>query len=218
MTPQQLAAAVGCRMDVAVRWLEPILDAAARWQIDRPERMAAWLAQVGHESAGLMRLEESLNYGAEGLATTWPLRFAIRGADGRPIPGRPNAQAQSIARKPAAIATAVYSGRLGNGDEASGDGWRYRGRGPIQITGRDNYAACGDACGLPLVDHPELLSADPGAGAASAGWFWASRGCNDLADRGAVRSITRAINGGFVGLDDRIARWERARRALGIIR
>jgi putative chitinase len=104
---------------------------------------------------------------------------------------------------------------MGNGDEASGDGWRYRGRGLIQITGKENYAACGSALGLPLLDHPELLEKPDGA-AMSAAWFWQTHGCNELADVASFSTITRRINGGLNGQDDRVRYWIKAKSALEI--
>src|SRR5690606_6779021 len=117
-----------------------------------------------------------LNYSAQGLAAIWPARF--RGAD-----GKPNARALALARKPEAIANAVYGGRLGNGPEASGDGWRYRGRGVIQTTGRANYRETGRALGVDLEGIPQLLE-QPRYAALSAAWFWAEHGLNELADAG----------------------------------
>ncbi|MHA5526101.1 glycoside hydrolase family 19 protein, partial [Pseudomonas aeruginosa] len=121
-----------------------------RFGITSPVRAAAFLAQVGHESGQLTRLVENLNYSARGLAATWPSRYL--GAD-----GQPNALAQRLARNPRAIANNAYASRNGNGDEASGDGWRYRGRGLLQITGRSNYRAAGTGLGQPLEQEPELL-------------------------------------------------------------
>lgn len=185
--------------------LEPLNRAMARFGVTSKVRKAAFLAQIGHESAGLTRFEENLNYTAQGLAKTWPNRFA----DG----GKPNALAMALARKPAAIASVVYANRMGNGPEASGDGWKYRGRGPIQITGREMYVAAGAGIGAPLSQEPELLL-DPEYGCAAAGWFWSVKGCNELADTGQFVAITKKINGGTNGLDDRRARWAKAKDVL----
>ena len=189
-------------------WAAPINEAAARFAISTPDRMAAFLAQTAHESEGFKRLVENLNYSADGLSRTWPLRY--RGPD-----GQPNETALRLHRNPEAIANNCYAGRMGNGDEASGDGWRYRGRGLIQITGRANYAACGTALGLPLLDQPELLEQPDGA-AMSAAWFWQTHGCNELADVAAFAMITRRINGGLNGQSDRVRYWIKAQAALGI--
>lgn len=175
-------------------------------EIDTPARRAAFLAQVGHESSQLTRLVENLNYSAQGLAATWPSRYL--GAD-----GQPNALAQRLARNSRAIANNAYASRNGNGDEASGDGWRYRGRGLLQITGRANYRAAGAGLGQPLEQEPELLE-QPEWAAISAAWWWASHGLNDLADRGEFAAITRRINGGTNGQAERLALWERAKAVL----
>ncbi|MGP3890930.1 glycoside hydrolase family 19 protein, partial [Pseudomonas aeruginosa] len=185
----------------------PALNVAKeRFGITAPVRVAAFLAQVGHESSQLTRLVENLNYSARGLAATWPSRY--RGAD-----GKPNALALNLARHPQAIANNTYASRNGNGDDASGDGWRYRGRGLLQITGRLNYRAAGAGLGLPLEAEPELLE-QPEFAALSAAWWWASHGLNELADRGEFAAITRRINGGTNGLEERLALWERAKAVL----
>lgn len=178
----------------------------ARYKIDSPVRVAAFLAQVGHESAGLKVLVENLNYSATGLAQTWPKRF--RGAD-----GKPNALAQNIQRKPELIANHVYADRLGNGPVDSGDGWKYRGRGLIQTTGKANYAKLGAAVGVDVVNDPDALLR-PELACLSAGYFWDSRKLNTLADAGRFEDITRVINGGTNGLADRLARWKRAKQVL----
>ncbi|MFU6657288.1 glycoside hydrolase family 19 protein [Pseudomonas aeruginosa] len=185
----------------------PALNVAMkRFGITSPVRVAAFLAQIGHESAQLTRLVENLNYSAQGLAATWPSRY--RSAD-----GKPNALALNLARHPQAIANNTYASRNGNGDEASGDGWRYCGRGLLQITGRSNYRAAGDGLGQPLEQEPELLE-QPEFAALSAAWWWAAHGLNDLADRGEFAAITRRINGGTNGQAERLALWERAKRVL----
>lgn len=185
----------------------PALNRAMqRYRIDSPVRQAAFLAQAGHESAQLTRLVENLNYSAEGLAATWPKRY--RGAD-----GKPNTLALNLARHPQAIANNTYAGRNGNGDEASGDGWLYRGRGLIMVTGRANYRAAGVGIDQPLEDHPELLEQADFA-AMSAAWWWANHGLNELADAGNFEQITRVINGGLNGLAERQKLWEKAKAVL----
>lgn len=181
-------------------------EAMTRFKIDSTVRAAAFLAQVGHESGGLTRLVENLNYNAAGLAATWPSRF-------RAPDGKPSALAEQIARKPEAIANAVYGGRMGNGSPASGDGWRYRGRGLIQLTGRANYTEAGKALGVDLAAKPELLESALWA-CLTAAWFWASHGLNELADAGRFDDITQRINGGQNGREERHALWERAKAAL----
>lgn len=177
-----------------------------RFSLTTPTRQSAFLAQAAHESAGFTRLTENLNYSATGLAATWPGRF--RGAD-----GQPNALARGLHRRPEAIANVVYANRMGNGSEASGDGWRYRGRGLLQITGRAQYQRCGAALELPLVEQPDLL-AQPEPAVLSAAWFWQVNGLNELADAGDFEAITRRINGGLNGLAERRALWAKFREAL----
>lgn len=185
----------------------PALNRAMqRYQITSNVRMAAFLAQIGHESAQFARLVENLNYSADGLAATWPKRY--RGAD-----GKPNALSLNLARHPQAIANNTYAGRNGNGDEVSGDGWRYRGRGLLQITGRANYRAAGQGIGLRLEEEPELLE-QPEFSALSAAWWWSSHGLSELADAGKFEQITRVINGGLNGQADRLALWEKAKAVL----
>ncbi|MQT27929.1 glycoside hydrolase family 19 protein [Pseudomonas helleri] len=191
--------------------------------IDTPRRLAAFMAQVGHESAGFTTLIENLNYSADGLAATWGARFAQRTSAGQYITvmdgGRvrrlPNSDAQKLHRQPEAIANRVYSNRLGNGSEASGEGWLYRGRGLIQITGKSNYQHC--SLGLygdeRLLETPQLLEQWPGA-VASAGWYWSSRQLNARADGQDFEALTRAINGGLNGHVQRLAVFE---RALGLL-
>jgi putative chitinase len=187
---------------------EPWLAAAAceRAIATSPARLAAFLAQIAHESAELARTVENLNYSAAGLRKTWPSRFPTL------------ALAEVYARKPMAIANKVYADRLGNGPEASGDGWRFRGRGLIQLTGRSNYRAAALALGLPLEGEPELLE-QPGPASRSAAWYWQDRGLNELADAGigeAFANITRRINGGLTGHAERVRYWARAKQALGV--
>lgn len=199
--------------DIAQRvaqWLEPMNAALRACAIDSAQRQAAFLAQVLVESGELRHKEEALNYSPERLQQVWPQRF-------------PNADiAARYGHQPQALANHVYAGRLGNGDEASGDGWRYRGRGLIQLTGRDNYASFARASGLDALANPDLLLAPEGA-ARSAAWFWQSHGLNEMADRAAggdgdavFVQITRRINGGTTGLDERKACWKRTRHALGL--
>ena len=170
---------------VASVFVSALNDAMARFKIEGRLRVAAFLAQVGHESGQLRTLVENLNYSAEGLVRTWPKRFNL-------------VTASAAARKPERIANIVYASRMGNGLAATGDGWRYRGRGLIQVTGRVNYQACGTALGLDLINHPGLLE-QPEHAAMSAAWFWATNGLNSLADAGDIQSIGSIINTGKRG-------------------
>lgn len=201
ITPQQLSAATGCRPEVAERWAAVISAAMDRFSINTPARQAHFLAQIAYESNLFTATVENLNYSAAGLLQTFPAKF------------KPS-ESEAFARKPASIANRVYANRFGNGKETSGDGYRYRGRGLIQITFKDNYRACGDALGIDLVGNPDLLIV-PRNAAISAAWYWDSHSCNELADAGDMQSITRAINGGLNGYDDRMALYKRAIGVLG---
>lgn len=202
----QIAAAVGCAASTAKRFEMPLRDACARFAIDTPKRLAAFLAQIGHESDGLSRTVENLNYSGPGLLRTWPSRFDER-------------TAKEFSRQPERIANKVYGGRLGN--SAEGDGWKYRGRGLIQVTGKANYEAITELMmamrppdAVPdFVLQPELLEA-PQWAAMSAGAFWDDHELNELADKGELERMTRVINGGLNGLTDRKQRYARALRVL----
>jgi putative chitinase len=206
-TEAQLVACLP-RVPALAVWHAALTEAMERFQITTPARCAAFLAQVGHESNDCRTLVEDLSYSAGRLAAVWPKRFPTI------------ASAEPYARQPEKLANLVYSRRLGNGDVASGDGWRFRGRGLLQVTGRSNYRAAGAALGIDLETHPEQLE-EPLPAALAAANFFASRGCNELADADReddddedfVR-ITMLINGGRIGLDDRRARWARAKAAL----
>ena len=177
----------------------PHLDAAARGWGVADYALPMWLAQLAHESALFERLVENLNYTSpQQIMQTWPKRFKTKTA------------AMAFVRHPERLANYVYANRLGNGDAASGDGWKYRGRCPIGITGKDNYRAAGEALGLPLLEEPELLE-EPVHAADAAGWFWKSHGLNRFASN--INACTRAINGGLNGLPDRMRLYNRASAA-----
>lgn len=196
-------------------WLQAIIDEAPRWDITTPLRQAMFLGQFSVETRGFTVFEENLNYSAEGLARTWKHRFAIISID--PATKReiliPNQHAMELQHNPEAIANYIYADAnrdplhaLGNINP--GDGWHYRARGP-QITGRTNYRRCGTAIGQPLEEFPELLLR-PAIGTEAMCWYWYSHAGNDLADKHDVEAVTRAINGGQIGLDQRRAAFERA--------
>ncbi|AXO88455.1 glycoside hydrolase family 19 protein [Pseudomonas parafulva] len=185
ITEQQLLLILPKARPVAGIFLPVLNRAMLRWKIDSRLRTAAFLAQVGHESGQMCNLIENLNYSAEALVRTWPTRFTAE-------------TAPAYARQPERIANRVYGGRMGNGPEASGDGWHYRGRGLIQLTGRANYRAAGQALGLPLEEQPELIE-HPEHAAQSAAWWWAQHSLNDLADAGRFREIGSIINTGQPG-------------------
>lgn len=177
-----------------IAWLISILEITPRYAIDTPHEMASFCSQIALESEEFLHLEENLNYSAQGLANTWA-RFSISGKRG----GSPTNQALSIQRKPEVIANIVYSNRYGNGDEASGDGWRYRGQGPIQLTFLDNYRLMEQKIGLPLVDHPEHARI-PHIGIEIACIFWKEKGLDAVDDDEDVRAERRKVNGGELGL------------------
>lgn len=185
---------------------EKLNDILPEFQISTAKRVAAFVAQCAHESAEFTRTIENLNYSAQGLAATWPRRFA----DSR---GLPNELAKTIQRKPQQIANAVYGGRMGNGDEASGDGWKYRGRGLIQITGRDNYSRIGSAIGIDLIISP-VLAEELETAIRTACGYWSLNGLNQYADRGDFTKLTKIINGGFNGAAEREEYYKRALAVL----
>jgi putative chitinase len=193
----------------AAAWVGPLSAAMTRFDIDDGRRTAAFLAQVAEESGELTRLVESLNYSAKRLIEVWPRRFPTL------------KKAVDYANAPQKLANYVYASRLGNGDEASGDGWKYRGRGLIQTTGRANYRSAGTSLGLPLETQPELLE-QPDAAALSAAWFWKTHGLNELADAGGLgdeedfETISIRINGGLQGIEARKAYWRSAQAALSV--
>lgn len=168
-----------------------------KFEINTKDRMAAFLAQAGHESGGFRLCVENLNYSAKALVAVFGKYF-------------PTMQAAALyERKPEKIANKVYGNRMGNGDEASGDGFRFRGRGYIQLTGKNNYVACGKDLGLDLVKDPSYLETIEGA-LMSACWFWRKNALNAIADKKDMNTLTRRINGGLNGLDDRLKYYNKA--------
>lgn len=200
MDARTLAAAANIDGALAMKWADPLTRAMEMFAILTPRRQAHFIAQIGHESGSFARLTENLNYSAEGLLKTWPSRFD-------------KVTASAAARNPERIANIVYGGRMGNIN--AGDGWKYRGRGLIQLTGRENYRQAANALGFELLVHPELLER-PGEAATVAAWYWADRGLNTLADGDKLEAITRKINGGVNGLVDRQERYLLASRVLGV--
>lgn len=215
ITAQQLIQIVTSSGATAALWADALNPAMDQYQINTPQRIAAFIAQTAHESANFTRLVENLNYSAQGLALTWPSRYAIAPSANPP---QPNAVALSLARNPQAIANDVYANRMGNGVPASGDGWLYRGRGLIQDTGRANYTALAAALNIDAVNNPDLLL-DPATAALSAGWYWSTNKLNALADAGDNTNIGSVINTGRKGntpngAADRTAIYQRALRVL----
>jgi putative chitinase len=185
-----------CSADIADKWVDALNSTCERYQIDTPLRVAGFLSQVGHESGGFKFTSENLNYSAQALRAIFGKYFVD------------DSQALAYARQPEKIANRVYASRMGNGDEKSSDGFKYRGRGLIQLTGKDNYTAFSNASGVDAVNRPELVEL-PDAASLSAGWFWDTRHLNNYADAQDVLGMTKRVNGGLNGLDDRQARYKR---------
>jgi putative chitinase len=177
------------------KWFEPLQETFEKYQINTPKRQACFIGQCMHESGGFKFLKENLNYSAKALMNTWPSRFPDMDI------------AEKFERNPSAIANKVYSGRMGNTED--GDGAKFIGRGLIQLTGKDNYKAFGEAIGEDLIANPQLVE-EPRYAALSAGWFWNKRGLNALADIMDITTLTVRINGGRIGIDDRIAKINKA--------
>jgi putative chitinase len=184
-----------CTPAMAEKWAIPLQVVCDKYEINTQERVAGFLAQVGHESGGFRFTTEDLHYRAETLTRLWPQRF-------------PMGVAESYAMQPEKIANRAYADRMGNGDEASGEGWLYRGRGLIQLTGKNNYADFSLSADNEALIKPDLV-AEPELAALSAGWFWMRNGLNALADAKDIVGMTKRINGGTNGLDDRQMRYSR---------
>lgn len=198
MTVEQLQA-----LGIDEKWLQPLEDTFAKYDMNTPTRQACFIGQCAHESNNFKTLEENLNYSAEGLMRTWSSRFPTLEV------------AQQYARNPEKIANKVYGGRAQLGNIEEGDGWKFHGRGIIQLTGRSNYTVCGQALGRPFADTPELVL-EPENACLSAGWFWSKKSLNSLADIGDIETMTRRINGGLIGLQDRKAKIAKAESILSV--
>ena len=170
---------------------EPINETFERFNIITTRQQAAFLGQCGHECGNFKVFEENLNYRAETLMKLWPKRF-------------PTLEfAKQYEKNPQKIANSVYGGRMGNRAEASGDGFRFRGSGALQLTGHANFYHAGQALGVDFVMQPDLVRT-PKYALLTAGWFWDTHGCNNLAERGDWVALTKRINGGTIGFDDRV--------------
>jgi putative chitinase len=182
-------------------WVDSMNAVFPTYEINTPQRVAAFLAQCGHESGGWTTFQENLNYSAQGLCGTFKKYFPTIES------------ATPYARKPEMIANKVYSNRMGNGPESSGDGWKYRGRGPIQLTGKNNYMQFAKDMfddWQNLFDNPDWVTEDKDFALMSAIWFWNKNGLNKEADAGDIKTMTRKINGGYIGLEDRIKHYNEA--------
>lgn len=187
-------------------WHKALEQLLPDYEINTPQRIAAFVAQCAHESGGFMVLTENLNYRWQSLRKVFPKYFPDD-AIAQDYASRPNKQE--------AIANRVYASRMGNGDEASGDGWRFRGRGLIQLTGRHNYTWFAASLEISPEEATEYLTTFEGA-AQSACWFWETNKLNQWADKGDILTLTKRINGGTIGLDDRIKHYEHALHVLGV--
>jgi putative chitinase len=186
----------------ASHWHEALQQLLTDYNINTPLRVAHFVAQTAHESGNYVFVQENLNYKAASLMSVFKKYF-------------PSLElAQQYANKPQMIANRVYANRMGNSDEASGDGWRYRGRGLIQLTGKDNYTFFAGSLGISVEEAAEYMATFEGA-AQSACFFWEQNNLNRFADANDAKGLTRAINGGYIGLEDRIKHTEHALHILG---
>jgi putative chitinase len=183
-------------------WYHALEQALPDYDINTPARVASFMAQCAHESGGFRALKENLNYKAASLRRVFPKYFP-----------NDNVAAQ-YAGKQEMIANRVYGGRMGNGPEETGDGYRYCGRGLIQLTGKSNYQAFADSIETPIEDLPEFLATFEGA-VQSACWFWESNNLNQFADKGDILTMTKRINGGTIGLEDRTKHYQHALHVMG---
>lgn len=179
------------KLHIGLEWVPALNDTFARFGIATPRQQAGFIGQCSHECGNFKILEENLNYRASTLLKLWPKRFPTQEI------------ANSYERNPKKIANMVYASRMGNRDESSGDGYRFRGRGCIQLTGHSNYYHAGQALGIDFVKDPDLV-ATPTYAALTAGWFWSTHKCNELAEAGDWAGLTKKINGGTIGLADRV--------------
>jgi putative chitinase len=187
------------------QWHHALEQLLPEYEINTPQRIAAFIAQCAHESGGFMVLKENLNYRAPTLRKIFPKYF--------PTDEMAN-QYASMPNKQEAIANLVYANRMGNGGPETGDGYRYCGRGLIQLTGKTNYTWFAASLDIPVEEAAEYLQTFEGA-AQSACWFWETNNLNRFADVGDIKGLTKAINGGFIGLEDRIKHYEHALHVLG---
>jgi putative chitinase len=200
ITQQQLGACIG-NNPYLEQWTEALNKILPDYEIDTPQRVAAFIAQSAHESGNFTALHENLNYRAETLRKIFPKYFT-------------DTTAAQFAHNPEAIANRVYANRMGNGTEESGDGYKYCGRGLIQLTGKSNYQAFAESIETPVEQIPEFLATFEGA-IQSACWFWESNNLNQYADSGDILTMTKRINGGTIGLEDRQKHYNHALHVFG---
>jgi putative chitinase len=186
------------KLGLDAKWLDPLNETFEKYEINTPKRQACFIGQCMHESGGFRLTKENLNYSAASLMKTWPSRFPDMDT------------AEKYEHNPTKIASKVYMGRMGN--TTPEEAGMYIGRGLIQLTGKDNYKAASDALGVDLLANPQLVE-EPRYAALTAGWFWNKKGLNALVDD--IETMTKRINGGLIGLDDRKAKINMALNALG---
>lgn len=190
------------RTSILEKYVDPLNDVCDYYEITQTnERLAAFLAQISHESGGFNFVVENLNYGAKGLMTTFKKYFPTEEL------------AKQYERKPEKIANRVYANRMSNGPEESGDGFKFRGRGLIQLTGRHNYTRFAEALEISIDECVEYMETPEGA-CSSAGWFWDNNNLNKFCDNNDFVGLTKRINGGTIGLEDRKHHYEIALKAL----
>ena len=200
LTQDQLAQMIPGNPYIA-EWYEALAQLLPDYDISTPQRVAAFIAQCAHESGNFRAIKENLNYQAATLSKVWPSKF-------------PPDVAGQYAHNQEKIANRAYAGRMGNGPEESGDGWKFCGRGLIQLTGRNNYQAFADSIETPIDDIPAYLATFEGA-VQSACWFWENNNLNQYADSGDILTMTKKINGGTLGLEDRKKHYEHVLHILG---
>ena len=192
-----------CKDSFAETMAEYLPEILEKYEINNELRFAHFISQAGHESGGFTVFAENLNYSADSLHKVFPKYFK-------------DVDASNYARQPEKIANRVYCNRMGNGDEASGDGWRFRGRGAIQLTGKNNYNSFATDNDISIEEAIEHFSTEEGA-MESAAWFWHKNGLNKLADEDDVVAVTKRVNGGTIGLEDRKKHLEAAKALVGEI-
>ena len=196
VTKEQLS-----KLHIGAEWVDALNETFQKWNINTPRQQAAFIGQCGHECGNFKVLQENLNYKSATLMRLWPKRFPTQEI------------ANAYAGNPQKIANMVYASRMGNRDEQSGDGYRFRGRGCIQLTGSTNYYQAGKALGVDFWADPDLV-ATPKYAALTAGWFWSTHNCNALSEAGDWVGLTKKINGGTIGLDDRVKHTNEALQVL----
>ena len=184
--------------DTAIEWHTAMKEVLPKYDITTPERVAGFLAQTGHESNGYKVLTENLNYSAKALNSLFSKYFAKAGRN-----------ADDYHRQPEKIANVIYANRMDNGDTASGDGWRFRGGGILQLTGRHNYTKFGESVGMSAEEATEYVRTPKGA-LESACWFWKTNNLNKYCDNHDIVTLSKRVNGGTIGLEDRVEHWEHA--------